>query len=196
MNTSATPEWLEDNGESSGTAGTGVDPFQGVSLEDKNDDAVEKESSSRSRVACSGSTIALWVLSLGFIGLFAYGAAANANDPDALQWIIFYALNAVVPAMFLLYSVCCFPIVVIYFFSAVTAIWSIVYIVIASLNLKNAPPEDDTVDNGVFSERSEYIFELAGASLALFSSLYHVCTAKFCVTKKSVKEEDDAKEAE
>jgi len=186
MNTSATPEWLQENGESSGTTSTAVDPFDGVTT---TEDAEQiKDSSSRLRFACSCKTIFFGLTSLAFLALFAYSASTQSNDIDGIEWIAFYSLNAAVPAFFLVYYSWCFPIMAIYLLSVLTSIWSIVYIVMAALKVKNTPEGGETSgtgDNDGQTLREEYIFELAGASIALFSSLYHACVSKFCVNKEN-----------
>ena len=190
---SGTPDWLEDNGESAKKSGSGLDPFADESTTaseinngNDNNDKTNKESSSRSRFACSFGAILLTLISLALLGLFAYAAYTQNNDIDGIQWIIFYSCNAAVPAIFLVYYVCCFPAKAMYLLSAATAIWSIVYIVLAALKVKDEPAGGDTNgtgDNDGQTLREEYIYELAGASIALFSSLYHACMTKCCAKK-------------
>jgi hypothetical protein len=99
--------------------------------------------------------------------------------------------GAAIPAVFLVYYMCCFPPIALYILTAAVAIWSIVYIVITSLKLKDTPKGGDTTgtgDNVNRTLRQEYIFELAGASVGLVSSLFHACMAKYCVNKNNKNE--------
>jgi len=199
MNTSTTqPHRLNDNGNSSGAAVTNLsDPVDGSSLDDNKK---TDEASSGSRY-CSIEFILRFVVGVAsffLFDLFLYAAIMQGNDVDGLQWIIFYALNAAVCFLFLqnhfVHHTCCF--LAIPLLSAVTAIWAIVYIVIASLNVKYTPTggaEDGTGDNDNQTLREEYIYELAGASLGLFSSLYHTFMVQCCV-KKGDKVEDTAEQ--
>mmetsp|Transcript_35248 Transcript_35248/g.38997 ORF Transcript_35248/g.38997 Transcript_35248/m.38997 type:complete len:182 (+) Transcript_35248:1-546(+) len=150
------------------------------------DDAMEiMERKSR----CSFASICINLISCVLVALFVYSAIVQTNDNDGLQWIIFYALNAVLPAIFMCYYTprISLSVIYIYLLSAVTSVWSIVLIVIASLNIRDTPPEGGTNerggDNDKLTLREEYIFELAGALICLFSSLYHPMIARFCVKK-------------
>jgi len=193
MNTSTTPHWLNDYGNSSRAAVTNLsDPVDEFSLDDNKK---TDEASSGSRY-CSIEFLLLSFASLALLGLFVYAAIMQDNDVDGLQWIIFYALNAAVCLLFLVHYTCCFPVIAIPLLSAVTAIWAVVYIVIASRNVKETPTggaEDGTGDNDNQTLREEYIYELAGASIGLFSSLYHTLMAQCCV-KKGDKVEDTAEQ--
>ena len=189
MNGSGTPEWLQKDGEGSKTSNSNVvDPVDGSTENDEN------ESSSKSRLSfISGGCVLLTLVSIALFGLFVYAAVVQGNDVDALQWIIFYSFNAALPALFLVYYMCCFPVIAIYILSALVAIWSIVYIVISSLKLKNTSggDVDEAEDTNGQSQREEVIFELAGASICLFSSLYHSVMAKCCVKKEEKKVEEE-----
>ena len=193
MNTSSTPHWLNDNGNSSGAAVTNLgNPVDGSSLDDNKK---TDETSSGSRY-CSIGFLLLSFASLSLFGLFVYAAIMQDNDVDGLQWIFFYALNAAICLLFLVHYTCCFPVMAIPLLSAVTAIWAVVYIVIASLNVKDTPSggaQDGTGDNNNQTLREEYIYELAGASIGLFSSLYHTFMAQ-CCAKKVDKVEDTAEQ--
>jgi hypothetical protein len=171
MDASTTPHWLKDDGNSSGAAVTNLsDPFDGsANALDDNNKSDKAYSGSR---YCSFVFILLSLISLAFLGLFVYAATTQDDDVSGLQWIIFYSLNAAVPAIFLVYYTCCFPLMVIPLLSAVTAVWSVVYIVIASLKVKDTAAggaTDGTGDNDNQTLRQEYIYELAGASIGLFS---------------------------
>jgi hypothetical protein len=100
--------------------------------------------------------------------------------------------GAAIPAVFLVYYMCCFPSIAMYILTAAVAIWSIVYIVISSLKLKDTPKGGDTTgtgDNANQTLRQEYAYELAGASIGLVSSLYHACMAKYCANKNNKEDE-------
>jgi hypothetical protein len=135
---------------------------------------------------CNCKTIFLSIISFCFLGLFVYSATTQDNDVDGLQWMFYYAVNATLVAVFIVYYACCFPLKVLYLLSTSVVIWSCVYIVIAALKLSDTPKggdDKDTGDNDNMTLREEYAFELAGASLGLFSAMYHVFIAKCCVNK-------------
>lgn len=215
-----TPEWLQDNNDHDygmDVHGSGIGGTASTSLADEGND-VEKldgnnnntkrsskrgskgsengpSSDTKSKVSmCSCKTIFLSVTSCLFFGVFVYSATTQDNDADGLQWMIFYALNAALVGGFIVYYACCFPLKVLYLLAASMGIWSSVYIVIAALNLKDTPKggaEEGTGDNDNMTLYEEYAFELGGASLALFSALYHVCIAKCCVNKEGDNKSDE-----
>eukprot|EP00535_Pseudo-nitzschia_heimii_P012455 CAMPEP_0197193236 /NCGR_PEP_ID=MMETSP1423-20130617/26753_1 /TAXON_ID=476441 /ORGANISM="Pseudo-nitzschia heimii, Strain UNC1101" /LENGTH=196 /DNA_ID=CAMNT_0042646369 /DNA_START=73 /DNA_END=663 /DNA_ORIENTATION=+ len=190
MEASATPEWLQDDDTSPKPTATSLSIDQ--LGDDKPDESAGKKSKS---VFCSFGCVFLNLISLAFFGLFVYSAVVQNNDADGLQWIIFYSVNAAIPALFVVqYTFCsCIPVKLIYLLSVVTAIWSTVYIVISSLNVSNIMGGDATNaaanvnattnvgddDNQTLLEAA--IFENAGAAIGLFSSLYHPLVAKCCV---------------
>lgn len=168
------PEWFED--------------------ESNDKDAEGEKTAKKSFCFCSAACVVLSVTELLLCALFVYSAIVQNNDADGIQWIVYYSLNAAIPALFMVYYTCCFPAKAIYFLSKITAIWSIVYIVIAALNVKNTPAggdADGTGDNDNVTLRTEYIFELSGASIGLFSSLYHAVGVKCCAKKDKEKVEED-----
>jgi len=187
MNQSATADWLEDNGESATAGGATFDGLEtSESINDKNNQNGKDFSSSSS---CFSFYCGLIILtSLVLLALFLYSASMQSNDIDGIHWIIYYSFSAAIPAVFLVYYMYCFPTIVVYVLSAANAIWSIVYIIISALNLNDIPKggaTNDTGDNPNQTLRQEIAFELAGASIGLFSSLYHICMAKFCVNKNN-----------
>ena len=192
--------WVEENGESSGSAAAGnevdgnpsgvtKDEGNGEGNDESNSNAnsVNDDSaifSSRPGSACSCKTVIFGLASLFLLALFVYSASVQTNDAGGIQWIVFYALNAAVPATFLVYYRFSVPIVPLCVLAAATSAWSVLYIAIAARNVANTPAgggTDGTGDNDGQTLREEYVFELAGASLALSSSLYHVGVARFCV---------------
>uniref|UniRef100_A0A7S4ARS8 Uncharacterized protein n=1 Tax=Pseudo-nitzschia australis TaxID=44445 RepID=A0A7S4ARS8_9STRA len=197
--------WMEENGERSGSAAGGNevdDNPSGVTKDQADDEGNANASSnnanandhnnesaifsSRPGSACSCKTVCFGLVSLFLLVLFVYSASVQTNDVGGVQWIVFYALNAAVPAAFLVYYRFCVPIAPVYALVAATSAWSVVYIAIAAANVKNTPAggaTDGTGDNDGQTLKEEYIFELAGASLALFSSLYHAGVARFCVDR-------------
>merc|ERR1719491_188677 len=187
MNQSTTADWLEDNGESAtagGTASNGLETSE--SINDNNDQSGKDFSSLSSCLSCYCGLISL--TSLILLALFLYSASVQSNDIDGIHWIIYYSFSACIPAAFLVYYTCSFPTIVVYVLSAANAIWSIVYIVISALKLKDISKggaTNDTGDNPNQTLRQEIAFELAGVSIGLFSSLYHICMAKFLVKKNN-----------
>lgn len=167
MNTSATPEWLEDNGGKPTEATTSSD--------DPNvEESDEKQKTSRC-ACCSCGCICVNLMSFVLCALFVSAAILQTNDDEPLQWIIYYSFNAIIPAMFLVYYMWCFPVLAIYFLSLVTAAWSIVYIIMNAISIKEWPKGEELDEN--------VIYDIAGASVCLLSSLYHPIVAKCCVKK-------------
>lgn len=174
MNKSQKPEWFEDEANDGST------------------DA--KQSAKKSFCSCSAGCVILVLTEIVLCALFVYSAIVQNNDVDGIQWIVYYSLNAVIPAMFMVYYTCCFPAAAITFLSGITFIWSVVYVVIAALKVKDTPAGGDaegTGDNDNVTLLTEYIFELSGASIGLFSSLYHPLMVKCCVKRDKEKVEED-----
>ena len=171
MNSSETPAWLDHN-EIDMAASGATAPIDDQAADSTNSDK-KLEPSSSSCVACSCVAAIIAAVSIIFLALFVYSAIMQTNDIDGVEWIVFYSVNAILPAIFLVYYLFHFPAMALYILSAATAIYSIVYIVITSLRLKTTP------DGG----REELAYELGGASIALFSSFYHISMTKFCVNK-------------
>lgn len=189
MNKPATSEWLQNNGDGSGTAGSGL-------TEPPSEMDVEKKEN-KSFFACfSCGCIFLGLISLVFCGFFVYCAVVQDNHHiDDVEWTIYYSFNALVPAVFLVYYTCLFPVMVLHLLSFLTAVWSIVYIVFALAFLPSGGATEGTGNNDNQTLLEEWIFELAGASIGLFSSLYHPFMAKCCVSKDDKKlEEENADE--
>jgi hypothetical protein len=129
-----------------------------------------------------GKCFFLFAISATLLAAFIYSATTQNDD---IEWYIFNGVNASIPALFLCHYFVCFPAKIIYAISAGVAVWSIVYIVLFSLKLDDTPAGDeDTKDL-----RNEYIWELAGVSLGLFSALYHVFVMNCCVNKNSTSKE-------
>jgi uncharacterized membrane protein len=193
MNKSETPQWLDGNGESPGAAESAVDvPADESAQEDK--EASSKKCSFFA--CCSFGCVCVNLVSIVLIVLFAYSASVQYNDIDGVEWVSFYSLNAVIPALFLISYMYCFPVLAIYLLSLATSVWAIVYIVAAAAMVKKTPAGGDqegTGDNDNVTLQTEYIYELAGASIALASSLYHSLMAKFCI-KKAVDAEETTDE--
>ena len=194
MQGSDTPDWLRDDGSSPAPPAAGAP--ETLEAAPTTDEATKKTGSSRSRCPFSFGAFSVGLISLALLALFAFSATVQDNDVDGLVWIVFYACNATVPAAFLVYYTCCFPLLPVYLLSIATATWSIVFIVIAALKVNDTPAggatDDDTGDNDNQTLRQELVFELAGSSLALFSSLYHIVMARCCV-KKDKKENAEGK---
>ena len=101
--------------------------------------------------------------------LFVYATTVQGNDSDKFVWTFYYGLLAFIPALFIIHF--CFrgkiKIVprLIYGLSLAMSIWSIVFIIMISLDLRNATDEN---------MREELMFEISGASIGLATALYHV----------------------
>lgn len=188
-----TPDWLKAN-DADVEAGstTELDTPTSQSTTDtttnKNNNGGDDSpgSSSKRSFTCSCGAAMVLLISTAFLGLFVYSAIVQNNDGDGLQWLIFYALNGALVAMFMLYYMCCFPQKAIYGLGFGMTVWAIVYIVIASLNFRDAPKGGDkagTGDNDNQTLREEIGYEIGGASLGALSALYHVFMVKCCVNK-------------
>lgn len=165
MNASATPEWLQDNGEKP----TNMAP-SAASEEEKTEKA--------SRCAfCSCGCIFLVLISLVLCALFIYAAIVQTNDTEPIQWIVLYSFSAAVPAMFLMHYIWCFPPLAIYFVSLVTAVWSIVYFVIMGKEVQSVKSAGEEININL-------IYDLSGASVVMFNALYHCIMVKCCVRKE------------
>ena len=172
---SETPSWLKKDEENP------VEPEPTSSNTngslDKAPDT-EKDTNSDETSARGCSTL-LFGISLLFFAAFVYSTVVQNNDVDMLLWSIFYGLHAGVVFLSMVYFKC--PISklekLIYFLSAGIAVWSTVYVVLISLKLANS------VEEG--GEKEEYIYELAGASIGLFSALYHGAVVRCCVKTKN-----------
>jgi hypothetical protein len=124
-------------------------------------------------------SIFLFAMSVTLLVLFIYSVITQRDDKDRIEWSIFYGTSAGIPVLFLCHWLVCFPDKVIYLMSAGMAVWAIIYIVLLSLDLKDIPSNTDGSDDA----RQDLILELAGASLVLFSALYHPIVMRCCVKK-------------
>lgn len=139
---------------------------------------------------CGGiMTIGLSVL---LLALFVYSTIVQKNDDDKLLWFLFYVISACIPALYLIYrsvGFCCVSLQVkaIYILAAGMAIWATVQIVLLALKVADTPKGvDGNEDNQEL--REEYSFELGGACLSLFSSLYHALLVKCSSSAKKEEE--------
>lgn len=162
---------------------------------EKKDVVEEQESLESSSSFCCGRCKAIFfcLMSAILLGFFIYSTIVQQNDPDKYEWSVFYGLHAAIPTLFLVHYVFCFPDKFIYALSGGMAVWSIVQIILISVELENASGEIKVQDamggsNEEQTEREEYIYELAGVSLGLFSALHHSFMMFCCVNKDNKKE--------
>uniref|UniRef100_A0A7S4I684 Uncharacterized protein n=1 Tax=Odontella aurita TaxID=265563 RepID=A0A7S4I684_9STRA len=110
-------------------------------------------------------------ISLAFLGLFIYSATDQRGRIDNIQWLIFYSIHATIPCMFLVHYCICFPAKLIYCLSFCMAVWSLVVLVMASLDIANTKKEGGEVTH-------DLLWDVVGHSVALFSALYHPVATK------------------
>jgi hypothetical protein len=178
MSSYGKPDWLKNNADETPSKKDWLSAPPGPA----SDTGEPKLTASPSQ---RGRCFFLFAISATLLAAFIYSVTKqNDDDPDKIEWYIFFAVNASIPALFLCHYFVCFPAKIIYAISAVVTVWSIVYIVLYSLKLDDTPAGDeDTKDL-----RDEYIWELVEVSLGLFSALYHVFVMNCCVNKNSSKE--------
>jgi hypothetical protein len=191
-----TPDWLKPTDDDLALAGSGST----ADLEEAGGDNGSPMSQSkdqneqpkqRKSFSCSCGAFMILIISTAFFVLFVYSATTQGNDSDKLQWLLFYALSATLVALFMVSYMCCFPAKVFYVLTLGMIIWSIVIIVLTSLDFKKAEKggaKEGTGDNDNQTLRQELGYELGGASLSLLSSLYHITMICCCVDKQKKEE--------
>ena len=151
--------------------------------------AADANPSSPRKGCCKQITIC--TLSFLFLALFTYSTTVQNDDPDSIQWQLFYGLHTGIPALFLINTFCCRSKLrildkMLYALSFTMAIWSIVFIALISQDLSKILKEDE-IDADM---REEYIFELAGVCLGFCSVVYHTILTKYVAVKSSSGEKD------
>lgn len=190
---SSTPDWLQANdAEVAASGGFSADLAKVISDEPENSPKTKRNSNTTSDSSggghsptsrppfCSCRTISLLLVSGILLALWIYSATVQKNDLQGIQWIVFYSLHATLAATFIVYWLCWFPEKVLYVLSAAMSVWSIVYIVMASIQLSKTDKGGANTEN----ERTEFedtAFELGGACVALLNALYHGCMARCCI---------------
>lgn len=193
---SGTPDWLQTNDEEAAASGGFAADLEKVTSDEPAEDSPtnkkkkRKSSTTRDTSAgddspsrpplCSCRTIFLLLVSGIFMALWIYSAIVQNNDLQGIQWIVFYSLHASLAATFMVYWLCCFPEKVLYLLAAAMSVWSIVYVIIASIQLSKTDKGGADTENGR-SEFEDIAYELGGACVALLSALYHGCMAKYCI---------------
>jgi hypothetical protein len=187
-----TPDWLKPTDGDLALAGSGSTTDLeladgGGSSSPMSQSRDEKDQSKqRKSFSCSCGAVMILMISTAFFALFVYSATTQHNDSDKLQWLLFYALSAILVALFMISYMCCFPAKAFYVLSLGMIIWSIVIIVMTVPDFKKAEKGGSKVgtgDNDNQTLRQELGYELGGASLSLLSSLYHITMLCCCVNK-------------
>ena len=133
-------------------------------------------------LCCCKSTCLICGLSFVFLCLFLYSTIVQHNDSDAIQWYIFYAIQAAIPLLFIIYyftTRCSMKQLyyaphILYMLSGAMFIWSIVNIIVISVKLGEGDPDE------------ELTWELGGVCLGAVSDIYHIILmACFCRGKRS-----------
>ena len=155
--------WANTDGGASPSPG---EPAPWMSKDDQDEEApdeVKLSSDTENSVPTKAATtpaakkrcrlITLLSVSGLFFALFIYSASVQTNDPDSVQWTLFYALHASIAGMYILHISCCFPDKIIYVIASAMSIWSVAFLAISAVNLNYA------VVNGKRSE--EHTSELS-----------------------------------
>lgn len=148
----------------------------------ENDIASTEQTSTCSKVM---KCIILSISAFLFV-LFVASSVVQDNDTGATAFVylIFYALHAIVAGAYFFSHFMCKSI----FTRIVTGlgggmlVWSIVLVVISSIDYSKTSAEDDVTDAGGdnpnATKKEEIAYEIAGAALGAISSIYHVCMAR------------------
>lgn len=165
-------------------------PGVGGSSSVRDDDVVTQPVSETKTAKCLNNRccfIAQLIISSLFFATFVYSSVVQQNDLNGIQWILFYAIHAMIPVMYMMQITCCFPEKIIYGVAVAMGIWSMVYLIISAVNLSQTAPGGEKVGTGDDDNRTLYdelLFELFGSILTFVSVIYHV-TMMRCCSKKS-----------
>lgn len=164
--TGETPEWMSGGNENP-AAHTPGEPVK-LSLAVDNDD----NGGGRGGKICFVCSIAV---SLLLFAAFIYSAYVQFNDPDPALWTSFYVLHAILVVLALIPM----PVLArgVFALAGVTAIFSIVLIVLNAIELSKGGLDDEESHRDGTTKTEELSYELAGASIGLFSALFHSCLA-------------------
>jgi hypothetical protein len=187
--TSERPDWLTVDADTESQSGKAWDTADKPAS--TTNQTMEISPSSNTKTTAATSTdkgpwckrLTIMGFSALFAAAFIYAALTGKGGGSKLVWYIYYAISAAIPIFFLCHYILCFPVKVIYALSLGMAVWSIVNVVMASLDLKDHSKSEDK------SVHKDLIWELAGVSAGLFSALYHGCASRCFVTPKGKSEE-------
>ena len=131
---------------------------------------------------CNCKSLCLNGISVILFAAFLYASVVQYNDPDGTKWSIYYGLLAAIPLLFLLhfFTRIGMTAMIIFAVSLGMIIWSIVMIVLISIDLNNLLGEEKYYAD----QREEFVFELSGVSLGLVSASYHVIITRYCVKER------------
>jgi hypothetical protein len=122
------------------------------------------------------SKLFLFGMSALFLAFFIYATIdEKKQNGSRLQYVIFNGTSAGLPVLFLCHWMICFPEKPIYFLSTGMFVWGTVLMVMVCLDFKELDEDSE--------ERPERIYEISVIVVSLFSSLYHPCVMKCCLTK-------------
>ena len=225
--TMATPGWLQDYSERSGEpqdeyecserSGEPQDEYEysegSQETGSSNFDEISKADEMKTKKPAppppsNGSifrSVAMGMFSSLLLILFLLAAAARSQGVDSVPWVLFYALNAAVPAIFLIYWSCCFPVMVLHVIAMFTAVWSIVFLLMAATQVQEeSDPKGESIDspfqihddvNELTGEITSYAMQqnsmIAMASMGFLSSMYHSVMAERFIIKEEDKDETD-----
>lgn len=133
-----------------------------------------------------------WILSLiptACLTFFIAAAIVQSKIHESVHWSIFYAMHCVLPAMFLLHYYICWPTKVVYGYSVVMGVWSLIVLVMAGVNLTHAEMAIVNQTDGGDDEEERKIrrnmaLEVAGCTIGLASALFHPLATRFTIKKQ------------
>jgi hypothetical protein len=187
-----TPDWLQPSDvEAGGNGGAFTTDLEAVDpAADTSSQKNKKERSSKSDGDDVGQSsrpplrscrsITLLLVSTIFLGLFVFSAIVQNNDLQGIQWIVFYSVHAAIAAAFIVHWTCCFPEKLFYLLTVAMTVWSIVYVVMGSIQLSKTEKGGPDTENDR-TEFEDVAFELAGACIGLASTFWHGFMTRFCV---------------
>lgn len=156
-------------------------PAAATTSKEENIPSTEQTSNCSKIMKCMALSISAFL----FV-LFIASSVVQDNDTggSAILYLIFYALHAIVAgAYFFSHFICKLR-----FTRLVTGlggamfIWSIVFVILSSVQLSNTTTADDITeaggDNPNATKKEEIAYEIAGAALGAFSAVYHICMTR------------------
>ncbi len=126
--------------------------------------------------------------------LILFVLAAITQRDKGTSFVLFYCLNAAVPTLFMVYWACWFPIMALHVLAIINGAWSIVYLVIAALEVQETESIEQTGLEDAFKVVHTGISQnsiIAMASLGFISSMYHSIMAERCIDSMKRDAHDD-----
>ena len=169
MTSTATSAEIGENPKPTNGGENDPNPGNDIDIEIGNQKSDEPRSKESSWKACFWEAASVFgtLFSLLLLVLFAFAAFTQSTDVEGIQWIIFYTLNAFVPAVYLIY---CFvgylPEIPFRILVTITILWSVLAI------LNAIRPSAETGSEGTNPELRQNSI-IAMGSIAFLSSIHH-----------------------